>query len=227
MDVVKISSSDLTNLPFIEVLCGFGKPIILSTGASDLWEITQAVGTITAHGNPLALLHCVLNYPTPDEGANLGMLLDLRRRFPEALPGYSDHTVPDAEKTVLTTATLLGAQLIEKHFTHDKTLPGNDHYHAMDLADLRDIRRRIDAVLTIVGDQEKHALESEAPAREHARRSLVAARPIQAGTTISATDLTWKRPAHGISPREYSTVLGKRARVDIAEDDILQWWMLD
>jgi N-acetylneuraminate synthase len=135
--------------------------------------------------------------------------------------------VPDAEKTVLTTAVLLGARVIEKHFTHDRTLPGNDHYHAMDLADLRDIRRRIDAVLTIVGDQDKHALASEAPARANARRSLVAARDIAAGATIEAADLTWKRPASGVSPREYRTVLGRRARQPIAADEILQWWMLE
>jgi len=226
-DVVKVSSSDLTNLPFIEFLCGFGKPILLSTGASNLWEISEAVETIGRAGNPLALMHCILNYPTATTDANLGMLLDQRRRFPEALPGYSDHTVPDAEKTVLTTATLLGAQIIEKHFSQDKTLPGNDHYHAMDLADLRDIRRRIDDLLAIVGDQHKHALEVEAPARANARRSLVAARTIPAGIAIAPADLTWKRPAHGVSPRDYRSVLGRRTRVEIPEDELLQWWMLD
>ncbi len=227
MDVVKISSSDLTNLPFIEYLCGFGKPVLLSTGAADLWEVAEAVAVIRSHGNSFALMHCVLNYPTENANANLGMILDLRRRFPEAMPGYSDHTVPDAEKSVLTTAVLLGARVIEKHFTHDRTLPGNDHYHAMDLTDLRDIRGRIDGVLTIVGDQDKHALASEAPARANARRSLVAARDIAAGATIEAGDLTWKRPARGVSPREYRTVLGRRARQPIAADEILQWWMLE
>jgi sialic acid synthase SpsE len=226
-DVVKISSSDLTNLPFIEFLCGFGKPILLSTGASNIWEVSEAVETIRRAGNPLALMHCILNYPTANENANLGMILDLRRTFPDALPGYSDHTVPDPEKTVLTTATLLGALIIEKHFSQDKTLPGNDHYHAMDLEDLRDIRRRIDACLAIVGDQRKHALDVEAPARANARRSLVATRTIGAGEVIVAADLTWKRPAHGVSPRDYATVLGKRARVEIPEDELLQWWMLD
>jgi sialic acid synthase SpsE len=97
----------------------------------------------------------------------------------------------------------------------------------MDLADLRDIRRRIDAVLTIVGEQEKHSLPSEEPAREHARRSLVAARPIAAGAAVTSADLTWKRPAHGISPRDHAALLGKRARSDIAENTVLQWWMFD
>lgn len=226
-NVVKISSSDLTNLPFIEFLTDFGKPILLSTGASDIWEIEEAVATIRRAGNPFSLMHCILNYPTANENANLGMILDLRRRFPMAVPGYSDHTVPDDEKAIVTTATILGALIIEKHFTHDKSLPGNDHYHAMDLTDLRDIRRRIDATLSIVGDQEKHALAVEAPARRNARRSLVASRAISEGSTIEAADLTWKRPAHGVSPRDFRIVIGKRARQDIAEDELIQWWMLD
>ena len=94
MDIYKISSSDLTNKPFIEYLCRFNKPIILSTGASDLFEIQEAVSWIENYGNPLALLHCVLNYPTPDKNANLGMIMDLKVKFPDKIIGYSDHTLP-------------------------------------------------------------------------------------------------------------------------------------
>lgn len=94
MDVFKISSSDITNKPFIEYICHFDKPIILSTGASYLHEIQEAVSWIEVYGNPLALLHCVLNYPTLDENANLGMIFDLRQRFPNKIIGYSDHTLP-------------------------------------------------------------------------------------------------------------------------------------
>lgn len=227
MDVFKVASADLTNLPFVEHLCSFGKPILLSTGASHLWEITETAGITNARGNPLGLMHCVLNYPTNRHDANLGMILDLRRRFPEALPGYSDHTVPDAEFAVLTTAVLLGAKVLEKHFTHDKSLPGNDHYHAMDMADLVAFRARLEDVLAIVGAQAKAPLASEEPARRNARRSLVAARPIPAGTTVAAADLTWKRPGHGVSPRHYTEILGRKARVAIAADDIIQWSMFD
>ena len=131
MDVFKISSSDLTNRPFIEFMCDFKKPIIMSTGAASLAEIAEAVSWIEAKGNPLALLHCVLNYPTMDENAALGMIPALVRHFPQHVIGYSDHTLPNDMK-VLEVATLLGAQILEKHFSHDKTLPGNDHYHAMD-----------------------------------------------------------------------------------------------
>ena len=136
MAVYKISSSDITNKPFIEYICGFGKPIILSTGAANLIEIQEAVSWIEKYSNPLALLHCILNYPTLDENANLGMIKGLKKAFPEKVIGYSDHTLPQSMKN-LEIATLLGASILEKHFTHDKTLPGNDHYHAMDKVDLK------------------------------------------------------------------------------------------
>ena len=222
MDVYKISSSDITNKPFIEFLCGFGKPIILSTGASFLHEIIEAVTWIEAKGNPLALLHCVLNYPTEDRNAGLGMIVELRHHFPQHCIGYSDHTLPGDMK-VLEIATLLGARILEKHFTHDKSLPGNDHYHAMDMDDLKRFWSNMERALALVGPLKISALASEEPARRNARRSLVAARPVRAGARIARDDLTWKRPAHGISPRDIEAVLGMSARVDLAEDTVLQW----
>lgn len=222
MDVYKISSSDITNKPFIQFLCDFNKPIILSTGASDLHEIHEAVGWVEAKGNDLALLHCILNYPTQDENAHLGMIRDLQRSFPDKVIGYSDHTLPKDMK-VLEIATLLGAHILEKHFTHDKSLPGNDHYHAMDKNDLKLFRENLDRTLMLVGEQRKFALSSEAPARENARRSLVASCDIPAGTILKEDHLTWKRPASGISPKFIDDVLGKSVLQDIAEDDVLQW----
>ncbi len=222
MGVYKISSSDLTNLPFIEYLCDFGKPVLLSTGAADLYEIAEAVGRIRAKGNRLCLLHCILNYPTPDANANLGMITDLRRRFPEAVPGYSDHTLP-GQMDVLLTATLLGAPVLEKHFTHDKSLPGNDHYHAMDKEDLKHFFRRVDELFVTLGSFEKYALAAEAPARAHARRSLVLETDLPAGSTLTREHLTWKRPASGVSPRHIEEVIGRKTRIDLHADDILQW----
>lgn len=226
MDVFKISSSDITNRPFIELLCDFGRPIILSTGASHMHEIAEAVEWIGAKGNPLALMHCVLNYPTADGNAALGRIRGLMRHFPGHVVGYSDHTLPD-DMHILETATLLGARILEKHFTHDKTLPGNDHYHAMDREDLKLFRRRMAARLESIGGFGLRALPSEDPARRNARRSLVAARAIAAGSVVSAEDLTWKRPAHGISPRHWHEVIGMRARRDIPEDAVLRWGDLE
>lgn len=224
MDVFKISSSDLNNKPFIEYLCGFGKPILLSTGAAHLWEIEQAVDWIESKGNPLALLHCVLNYPTDDANANLAMILDLRRKFPDKLIGYSDHTLPKDMKT-LEVATLLGARIIEKHFTHDKTLPGNDHYHAMDKEDLKYFHARLNTLVELLGEYRKRPLASEGIARRNARRSLVAARLIPAEKTVEPEDITWKRPANGIDPRDYDRLIGSTVKASIDEDTVLRWSM--
>jgi len=222
MDVFKISSSDLTNKPFIEYICKFNKPIILSTGASHLYEIQEAVSWIEKYNNPLALLHCVLNYPTPDENANLGMILGLKKAFADKIIGYSDHTLPQDMK-VCEIATLLGSVIIEKHFTHDKSLPGNDHYHAMDKEDLKLFRKNLERTFEILGSFKVEALEDEEPARKNARRSLVAKRFIPKGKVIEKDDLTFKRPAFGISPRFVDEVIGKRAIRDINEDEVLQW----
>lgn len=224
IEVFKISSSDLNNKPFIEILCSYGKPIILSTGAAYLWEIEQAVGWIEAKGNAFALLHCVLNYPTDDVNANLAMILDLRRKFPDKLIGYSDHTLPKDMKT-LEVATLLGARIIEKHFTHDKSLPGNDHYHAMDKDDLMHFHARLDTLFPLLGEHSKHPLASEEIARQNARRSLVAARLIPPGKTVEPQDITWKRPGRGIDPRDYDHLIGRTAKESIDEDTVLQWSM--
>ena len=222
MSVFKISSSDITNRPFIEFICGFKKPVLLSTGASYLHEIEEAVSWIQPSGVPLGLMHCVLNYPTKDENAHLGMIQHLHEKFPDCVIGYSDHTLPGDMRN-LEIATLLGAMVLEKHFTHDKTLPGNDHYHAMDMNDLKLFRTSFDRILNVIGGLEKKPLASENPARENARRSLVAARDIPEGKRIEPADLTWKRPAHGVSPRSYNEILGWKAARNIAEDDVLQW----
>ena len=226
MDVFKISSSDITNKPFIRILCDFRKPILLSTGAAHLHEIVEAVEWIEEKGNKLALLHCVLNYPTADENAALGMIPALKRHFPQHVIGYSDHPLPQ-DMHILETATLLGARVLEKHFSHDKTLPGNDHYHAMDKEDLKRFHARLRRTLDSVGDLDVRALPAEEPARQHARRSLVTARAVPAGQALTPADLTWKRPAHGISPRNYDEVLGLRARRDLPEDTVLTWADLD
>lgn len=225
MPVFKISSSDITNKPFIEHICQFKKSILLSTGASYLYEIQEAVEWIDNHGNPMALLHCVLNYPTSDENANLGMISGLKAKFPDKIIGYSDHTLPQDMKA-LEVATLLGARILEKHFTHDKTLPGNDHYHAMDKEDLKRLHHQLDILFSIVGSSRKQPLPSEEPARKNARRSLVVKRTLNAEEVIKADDLTWKRPGIGISPKYINDVIGRSILREIQADDILTWDIL-
>lgn len=227
MPAYKIASADITNKPFIQRIAAKKKPILLSTGASHLYEIEQALAWIRPFGNPVALLHCVLNYPTPDAGAHLGMITHLAARFPEAVIGYSDHTLPGERMKPLELAHLLGARILEKHFTHDKTLPGNDHYHAMDHRDLAAFRVLVERNLTLCGRFAKAPLEAEAPARKHARRSLVTLRALKAGEVVTEEVLCAKRPAHGISPALVDQVVGMAARADIPEDTALTWGMLD
>lgn len=226
MPVFKISSSDITNLPFIQYLCAFNKPILLSTGASYADEINRAAGIIETAGNKLCLLHCILNYPTADENANLAQITSLIKAYPNHIIGYSDHTLPGDMKT-LEIASLLGAKILEKHFTHDKTLPGNDHYHAMDKDDLKRLNENLDRIFSLLGSEEITALPTEEPARSNARRSLVALNNIKEGQTVQHSDLTWKRPASGISPAEIDQVIGKKAARNIIEDEILKWEMLE
>jgi sialic acid synthase SpsE len=125
----------------------------------------------------------------------------------------------------LEVATLLGACIIEKHFTHDKSLPGNDHYHAMDKDDLMRFHARLDTLFILLGGSHKHSLASEEIARKNARRSLVAARMIPAGQKIEPLDITWKRPGRGIDPRDYDRLIGSVAKNAIDEDTVLLWRM--
>ena len=217
MNFYKISSSDLTNLPFIEYIAKKNKPILLSTGASNLNEIHKAVDTIQKYNREkLTLLHCVLEYPTPYEHANLSKIVSLKGEFPNLYIGYSDHTKPDYSYNVLKTAYLLGAQVIEKHFTLDKKLSGNDHYHAMDPHDAEQILNQIEYIDQI----------SERCARLNARRSIVAAVDIPVGKVITREMLTFKRPGTGISPADLSQVMGKIAQIDIKSDDLIMWDMI-
>ncbi len=127
---------------------------MLATGCSTVAEVDTAVAVLRDAGcRELSLLHCILNYPTPDANAHLQMITGLRRAFADIIIGYSDHTLPDEAMTPLTTAYLLGAVVLEKHFTHDKTLPGNDHYHAMDVDDLklRRFRAQSEKIRSLLG----------------------------------------------------------------------------
>lgn len=221
----KIASADLTNVPMLRRIAGKRKPVLLSTGASNLEEIDRAIRELRNGGcETIVLLHCVLNYPTLNRDAHLAMISGLRRSYPELLIGYSDHTLPDQSMTPLVTAYLLGARVLEKHFTHDKTLPGNDHYHAMDEADARRLFAQLQTVRELLGpDEEKAPLASEEPARRYARRSLVTTRAVPAGAILDAGALTYKRPGTGISPSHWDDVIGMRAAHDLPEDHVMQW----
>lgn len=223
----KISSSDLTNLPFIRRIARKKKPVYLSVGAAYLYEIDRAVQVLREEGCPeICLLHCVLSYPTLYEDANLQEIETLARIYPGVKVGYSDHTEPDACMTVLTAAFLKGAQVIEKHFTLDKTLPGNDHYHAGDPEDFRKAVQNLGLVCTVCGSGEKRVLPCEQTPRREARRSLVLTRDVSAGEVLTEADLMAKRPGTGIEPEYAHIVTGRTVRQDLPEDTVLTWDMV-
>jgi sialic acid synthase SpsE len=221
----KIASADLTNIPFLRNVAAKGKPVMLSTGASTLGEIDIAVEALTQAGcKSLALLHCILNYPTENKNAHLGMITGLKGSYPNNIIGYSDHTLPDAAMTSLVTSHLLGAVIIEKHFTHDKTLPGNDHYHAMDQYDLARFVALAETIHTLLGSTyHKAPITTEAVSRKNARRSIVVKHDINARHLLTEDDLTCKRPGTGVSPLHWDEILGRRTTTALLADHVLQW----
>lgn len=223
----KISSSDITNLPFLKYIAQKGKPILLSVGASTLAEIQEAVQVITEGGcEDLSLLHCVLSYPCKNEDANLNMIRTLKRLYPEYTIGYSDHTLPDEHMTILTTAYLLGADIIEKHFTLNKKLSGNDHYHAGDPQDFEKAVNNFKLIGQIRGQEQKVVLPCEVIPRREARRSLVFLRQMKKGEIIGEKDLIAKRPGWGVPPKFVDIVIGRELKCDVDEDTILEWNMI-
>lgn len=223
MPAYKIASADITNIPLIRRCASYNKPVIISTGASSLEEIDNAVTEAIRHGAEyVALLHCVLNYPTPEQFAQLGFIEVLRKKFPQHVIGYSDHVVPDQAMSCLQLATMMGCHILEKHFTHDKTLAGNDHYHAMDKENLSNFCQRLALFRTLHGSGDKE-LKHEEQAVLHARRSIVAASRISAGDRFTEQNLIAKRPGHGISPIHWDTLLGAVAAQDIEADELIAW----
>ena len=156
------------------------------------------------------------------------MIEGLKRVYPQNIIGYSDHTLPDDAMTSLISAWLLGALVLEKHFTHDKTLPGNDHYHAMDQSDLERFWELADRIHTLLGhSSHKKPIPEEAISRINARRSIVLTRDVSAGQVLTEGDLTYKRPGTGISPIHWDEVVGSKSSGDLEDDHILQWSDLD
>ena len=225
MPFFKISSSDITNYPLLKKVALTRKPILLSTGASNIDEIKSSIDFLKKNGsNQIAILHCILNYPTADKNGNLGMIIGLKNEFPNHIIGYSDHTLPDENMTSLTTSFILGARIIEKHFTFNKNLNGNDHYHAMDVNDLKKLKRIISKSYKLIGTKiKKEIIPEEEIARKNARRSLVLKKDMSLGDIIYEDDLICKRPGEGISPISIKKVIGKSITRDLKEDHILNW----
>ena len=227
VDFYKISSSDLSNIPFIRHIDTKGKPVILSVGAAYLSEVDEALRALKESGcQDITILHCVLSYPTDPKDANLRIIETLKRDFPGVKVGFSDHVAPDDTMMTLAVAYMLGADVIEKHFTLDKTLPGNDHYHAGDPKDFIRAINNFRWIDTVLGCGEKTVLECENIPRREARRSLVLTRNMKSGEIIKKEDIMPKRPGTGISPVYMDIVIGRKVVKDLEEDTILTWDMI-
>lgn len=217
----KIASADITHLPLLRRVASFGKPVLLSTGASTMEEVAGAVKILEGAEVSYALLHCSLSYPTQLSDANLRRLEALAEAFPTAVLGYSDHTLPEETELACPLAVGLGASIIEKHFTLDRSLPGDDHYHSVDPAGLgRLVRACREAAAMTPPPEEMRPCER--PARENARRSVVARRDLAAGKEIRTEDLDFKRPGTGLSPARMDLVLGRRLKRAKKRDEFIR-----
>jgi len=220
----KISSSDITNYPLLEKIAKTRKPTIISTGASTIDEIRNAIKILKKGSNKIVIMHCILNYPTEDKDANLRMITSLKDEFPNYIVGYSDHTLPNNQMVNLTTAFILGAKVIEKHFTHNKRLKGNDHYHAMDFNDLKFLSANLKKIIQILGIyNEKKVLKSELKSRKFARRSIVVKRNLKKNSIISHKDLITLRPNIGISAHFWKKVVGKKIKRNLKANKSISW----
>jgi len=226
MEAIKISSSDVTNLPFIKKLAEYNLPILLSVGASTSEEIEEAIRIIELTGNKnIAILQCTLSYPTKYEDAHLRVIQTLSKQFPNYPVGLSDHTLGTLIPPV---AVAMGARVIEKHYTVDKTLKKSaDHWLSVDPDELKKMVASIRSVERALGNGKKYVLASEQETYLYDKRSIVSSRAISKGTTITADMLTYKRPGTGIQPKYLDDLVGKIALTDIDEDTTIDWNMVE
>ncbi len=221
IDRFKIPSGELTNLPYLRRVARQGGPVILSTGMATLGEIEGALEALIAAGAPRAritVLHCNSGYPTPFVDVNLRAMLTIRAAFGVEV-GYSDHT---SGIEVAVAAVALGATVIEKHLTLDRTLPGPDHKASLEPPEFKAMVSAIRNVESSLGDGIKRPTPSEAKNIPAARKSLVAARTICAGEVFDSGNVTVKRPGTGLSPMRWDEVIGRRARRDFQADELLE-----
>lgn len=220
LDLAKIPSGEITNLPYLRKAAKLFSKVILSTGMSTMDDISSAVGVFRAEGvTDITILHCNTEYPTPMEDVNLKAMLAIRDQFQTEV-GYSDHTlgieIPIA-------AVALGASVIEKHFTLDKSMPGPDHAASLEPVELINMVaaiRNIEYAMT--GNGLKAPSQSELKNIEVARKSIVAARGIKKGELLSEYNLAVKRPGTGISPMRWDEIIGKIAIRNFDEDDLIE-----
>ncbi|MEE2745333.1 MAG: N-acetylneuraminate synthase [Pseudomonadota bacterium] len=217
----KIPSGEITNLPYLRLVGQYRKPVILSTGMANMEEIEAALDVLETAGTSrelITILQCNTEYPTPMEDVNLRAMLTIRDTFGVKV-GYSDHTLG---VEIAIAAVALGANVIEKHFTLDRTLPGPDHKASLEPEELKTMVNGIRNIEKAMGDGVKRPSASEAKNKPIARKSLVAACAISEGEVFSEKNLTVKRPGTGLSPMRWDEVLGRKAPCSFAADELIE-----
>ena len=221
LEMIKVPSGELNNLPLLRYMAGHGKPIILSTGMAILGEVEAAIDAIESAGtlrSQITVLHCTTEYPAPMDEVNLRAMIALKNAFGVKV-GYSDHTI-GIEVSIA--AVALGATIIEKHFTLDRTLPGPDHNASLEPAELRSLVNSIRNVELALGDGVKRRTKSESWNLPIARKSIVARCPISVGEVFTIDNLAVKRPGAGISPMRWDEILGRRAIRAFDTDEMIE-----
>lgn len=221
MDYMKIPSGEITNLPYLRKIAKLHIPVIMSTGMCTLGDIESAMDVLTKNGlneSEISLLHCNTEYPTPYVDVNLKAMLTLKQCFGVRV-GYSDHTkgieVPIA-------AVAMGAEIIEKHFTLDQSLPGPDHVASLEPNELEEMVKSIRNIDQAIGNGIKQVSDSERNNITIARKSIIAAKNIKAGEIFTEENLTVKRPGNGISPMRWDDIIGRIAKRDFIEDELIE-----
>ena len=221
MDLYKIGADDAVNIPFLKTVARLQKPIMLSTGMCTLEEIKEAVNAITEEGNKnIVIMHVVSLYPTEPSYVNLESVRTLQREFPQFTIGYSDHTL-GVDSCIF--AAVMGAKVIEKHFTYDKNADVPDHRLSATKDEMTTLVNKIRLYEQMRGDGIKRPMGDEVKNRKNNRKSIVCTKGIKEGGIITENDIDIKRPGFGIPPKYREAVIGRRAARDIEEDSIICW----
>lgn len=221
LEIFKIPSGEITNLPYLKKIGSILKKVIISTGMADLGEIEAALNILTDAGTSkenITALHCNSEYPTPFEDVNLLAMLSIKESF-QIQVGYSDHTI-GIEASIA--AVALGSTIIEKHFTLDNNMPGPDHQASLEPNELKEMVVAIRNIEKAIGDGSKRPSVSELKNQCIVRKSIIAEKEIKKGEVFTKNNITTKRPGTGISPMEWDNILGKRARRNFAKDELIE-----
>ncbi len=220
-NVYKIGADDATNIPFLKEIARLQKPVILSTGMCTLQEVHEAVDAMLQEGNSnITIMHVVSLYPTAPQYVNLEVIKTLQREFPQFTIGYSDHT-KGIDSCIF--AAVMGAKVIEKHFTYDKNAAGPDHILSATVEEMRELVTKTRLFEQMRGNGIKMPMGNEIKNRRNNRKSVVCTRDIRQGERLQGTDIDIKRPGFGIEPKYKDMMIGKTVARDLERDSVLRW----